>query len=132
MNGSKSREYIRPMPATWWLKNRYLVQFMIRELTAVFVAAYAVLLLIVLYKAAQGEEAFKAFYKSSLQCPACIGFQLICLAFVLYHTITWFNLTPKALVIWRGDEKVSPVLIAGANYVAWLAVSVVILLLVAR
>lgn len=128
----KSKEYIRPMPATWFLGNRYLVQFMIREVTALFIGAYAVFLLVLIYKASQGKEVFEAYYKSTLQCSGCVAFQLICLAFVLYHTITWFNLTPKALVIWKGDEKVSPVLIAGANYVAWLVVSVVILLLVAR
>ena len=45
---------------------------------------------------------------------------------VLYHTVTWLNLTPKVLVIWRGESRVSPLLIAGAHYVAWLIVSIVV------
>src|SRR5438477_250404 len=43
-----SKEYVRPMPATWWLHNIYLKLFMIRELTSVFVAGYAVFLIILI------------------------------------------------------------------------------------
>ncbi len=46
---------------------------------------------------------------------------------VLYHSITWFNLTPKVFVLWRGEERVSPILIAGANYVAWIIASAAVL-----
>ena len=52
--------------------------------------------------------------------------QILALPMILYHSITWFNLTPKVMVVWRGEERVSPILIAGANYLAWIAVSVII------
>jgi fumarate reductase subunit C len=45
---------------------------------------------------------------------------------VLFHTITWISLTPKVLVLWRGDERVDPTLIAASNYLAWLVVSGVV------
>jgi hypothetical protein len=32
-------------------------------------------------------------------------------------------LTPKVLVIWRGEDKLPGFLIAGAHYAGWLAVS---------
>ena len=44
----------------------------------------------------------------------------------LYHSVTWFNLTPKAMVFWRGEERVSPTLIAASNYAAWIVVSILV------
>ena len=122
----KTKEYIRPMPATWWLHNHHLVLFMIRELTSVFAAGYAALLLVIAYKATQGASAFHEFFDGVLKQPLMIALQLVAFVFVVYHSVTWFNLTPKILVVWRGEEKISPALIAGANYALWLIVSIVI------
>ena len=126
----KTKEYVRPIPPTWWLHKYHLVLFMIRELTSVFTAAYAVLLLVTVVMAAWSHTAFDRFYKGVLQQPWMIALELVAFVFVVYHSVTWFNLTPKIMVVWRGEEKVSPVLIAGANYAAWLVVSILILLVV--
>jgi fumarate reductase subunit C len=125
--GSTAREYIRPMPTNWWLEKKAYLWFMIRELTSLFVGGYA-LFLLVLASRRGDPEAFAAM----LDCTFLTVLQIIALPMVLYHTITWFNLTPKALVIWRGEEKVCPILIAGANYVAWVVVSIIILFIVSR
>jgi fumarate reductase subunit C len=125
-----TKEYIRPMPATWWLRNRYLVAFMIRELTSVFIAAYAVFLLYLLYETngdADTTTAVSAF-ADRLNSPGWYIFHAVVLIFALYHSITWFNLTPKALVLWHGEERVSPVLIAGAHYGLWIILSLLVLL----
>ncbi len=117
-----SKEYIRPMPATWWLKRKTYFLFMVRELTCVFVGGYALFLLILAMRR-DDAQAFAAL----LDCPLLIALQIIALPMVLYHSITWFNLTPKVFVLWRGEERVSGMLIAGANYVAWIIASVVVL-----
>ncbi len=119
----KGKEYVRPMPATWWLHNIHLKLFMIRELTSLFVAGYAVFL-IILFSKVNDPVAFK----SLLDCGWARAFQLIALPFVIFHSITWFNLTPKAIVLFRGEERVSPLLIAGGHYALWAIVSVLILL----
>lgn len=118
---TKSKEYIRPMPADWWLKRKTYFLFMLRELTSVAVGGYAVLLLI-MAACAHDTDAFHAFFVW-LHGPVSIVLHLLALPLVLYHSITWFNLTPKVMVLWRGEERVSPVLIAGANYLAWIVVS---------
>jgi fumarate reductase subunit C len=125
----KTKELIRPMPATWWLHNRHLTLFMVRELTSVFVAGYAVFLLVMLYRFGLGREAFHGFYQA-LQSPVSAVLHLIVLAFVVFHSVTWLNLTPKVVVLWRGEEKVPPAVIAGAHYVLWLVLSAIVLLLV--
>ena len=120
-----TKEYIRQMPATWWLKKRPYFLFIVRELTSVFVGAYAVFLILL---AGQLDNPDK--FSGLLHCPLLIALQIIGLPMLLYHSITWFNLTPKAVVVWRGEERVSPLLIAGSNYVVWLIVSIVILWIV--
>jgi fumarate reductase subunit C len=122
----KTKEYIRPVPATWWLHNRHLFLFMIRELTSVFVAAYAIFLLVVLFKFSQGEETFRQFLNNVLTNPVVIGLQVVALIFVVYHSITSFNAAPVLMVVWRGEEKVSPGVIVGGNYALWLIMSGVI------
>ena len=117
-----SKEYIRPMPATWWLTRKTYFLFMVRELTCVFVGGYALFLLMLAMRR-DDPQAFAALLDSRL----LIALQIIALPMVLYHSITWFNLTPKVLVLWRGEERVSPVLIAGAHYVAWIIASLAIL-----
>ncbi len=119
---TKSKEYIRPMPANWWMMKKSYVLFMVRELTCVFVGGYALFLLVLASKAGD-PDAFAALLNSRL----LIALQIIALPMLLYHSITWINLTPKVLVVWRGDERVNPLLIAGANYVAWAIISIVIL-----
>ncbi len=119
---TKSKEYIRPMPANWWMQRKTYLLFIIRELTCVFVGGYALFLLVLASKAGD-PDAFAELLNSRL----LIAFQIIALPMVLYHSITWINLTPKVMVVWRGEERVSPLLIAGANYVAWAIISIVIL-----
>jgi fumarate reductase subunit C len=124
---AKSKEYVRPMPATWWLHNYHLVLFMIREMTSLFVAGYAVFLLVLLYlRFSNNLQAFNDVLNS----PVSLVLQVLALIFVVFHSITWFNLTPKAVIVWRGEEKVSPVMIAGAHYALWAVVSLIVLLLV--
>ena len=118
-----TREYHRPMPALWWLHNSQLILFMIRELTSVFVAGYAVFLIVLISKV-NDDRAFK----ETLHCPTALVFQIIALPFVLFHSVTWFNLTPKAIVLFRGEERVNPLMIAGGHYVLWVLVSGLILL----
>ena len=118
----KGQEYIRPMPATWWLHNSYLKLFMIRELTSLFVAGYAVFLLVLVAKANDATA-----FADSLRSPTALIFQIIALPFVIFHSVTWFNLTPKAIVLFQGEERVSPALIAGGHYALWVILSLLIL-----
>lgn len=121
----KGKEYIRPISSGWWLKKRAYTLFMVRELTAVFVAGYAIFLLTLIHRAMQGPEVFTTFIQG-LKSPLSILLHLLALAMAIYHSVTWFNLTPKVLVVWRGEDQVNPALIAVSHYVAWVLISVVV------
>ena len=125
-----AKPWIRPMPATWWLKKPTYFLFIVREMTSVFVAGYVVFLLFLVARAAD-ESSFAAFYEG-LKSPSSVALHLAALLMVLFHAVTWINLTPKVMVVFRGEQRVSPVLIAGVNYAAWLVVSALVAWLALR
>lgn len=121
--------YYRPVPNTWWLKRKPYFLFMIRELSSVFVAGYCVFLIVLISKLGQGQADYTNMIES-LTSSASIGLHLLALAFVLYHSITWFNLTPKILVLYRNEERIPQGLVAGTFYAGWVVVSVIVAWLV--
>ena len=121
--------YQRPVSNTWWLKRKSYILFMIRELTSVFVAGYCIFLLVLVYKLTQGSGVYGNFM-AALKSPISVVLHLITLVFVLYHTITWFNLTPKILVLYKGEDRIPQVLIAGMFYAGWVVVSIIVAWLV--
>ncbi|MCH7773365.1 MAG: fumarate reductase subunit C [Bacteroidetes bacterium] len=102
--------YQKPFPNNWWLKRMPYFLFIIRELTSVFVAGYCLFLLVLIYKLGQGPEVYGSLIKS-LTSSTSIVLHFIALVFVLYHTVTWFNLTPKIMPMYVAEEKVQDVLL---------------------
>ena len=121
--------YLKPVSNTWWLKRKPYILFMIRELTSVFVAGYCIFLIVLVFKLGEGSSSYSNF-TTTLQSPTSVTLHIISLIFVLYHTITWFNLTPKILVLYRGEERISQRLVAGVFYITWAVVSFIIAWLV--
>ncbi|MGC4079665.1 MAG: fumarate reductase subunit C [Rubrivivax sp.] len=87
------KTYQRPM-AGWWTKNPFYVLYMIREGSAVLLAAYALVLLVGLARLAQGEAEYEA-WRAALASPLAIVFHLVAAALVAYHSVTWFGVMPK-------------------------------------
>jgi fumarate reductase subunit C len=123
-----TKELTRPLPRTWWLRKAPYFQFMIRELTSVAVFAYTLLLIWVLWTAADAGS-FSAFH-DFLRSPLSVWLHVVVLLLALYHTGTWIALTPKVMVLWRDDEQVEPDFIAGVTSILFLLVSGVLVWLV--
>jgi fumarate reductase subunit C len=124
--------WYRPRVSTyWWLWRWGYLKFILRELTSVFVAYFVVLLLLQLRTLSHGPEAYAAF-QQWLKMPHIIALNGISLVFVLFHTVTWFNLAPRAMTVRLRGKRVPDLLIAGSNYVAWLVVSVAVAWLILR
>jgi fumarate reductase subunit C len=116
------RWYRRRMSVWWWLKNRAYLKFVLRELTSVFVAFFAMLLLWQLQTLGQGPDAYARF-TARLRTPLFLTLNVVAFLFVLFHTITWFNLTPTAMVVRVRGKRVPDTIVAGSNYVVWLLLS---------
>ena len=117
--------YIRKVPNTWWLKRKPYFLFIVRELTSVAVAGYCAFLLYLMYELREGPGAYSAAI-GLIKSPVSVILHAVGLLLVLYHTITWFNVTPKVLVFHLGEERVPAVVIAGAHYAGWLATSALV------
>ncbi|MBF85302.1 MAG: fumarate reductase subunit C [Acidobacteria bacterium] len=119
------RLYRRPMPLWWWLRHRAYFNFIVRELTCVFVGVFAVLTLLQIRALADGPDAYAEFV-SRLRTPGFILFNTVGLAALLLHGVTWFKAVPTTMVVRFGETRVPDQVIAGLHYVGWMAVSAVI------
>jgi fumarate reductase subunit C len=120
------RPYLRKVERSWWLQHPRYIVYMVRELTSLFVGLYCALLAVGLVRLAQGQAAWDGFV-AAFSSPL-VAFQLLCLVFATYHSVTWFALTPKAMPLMVKGEPVPGHVIVGVHYVAWAAVSIAVLI----
>ena len=116
------RTYVRPM-AGWWRRDPFFVHYMAREATAIFVVAYAVILLVGTIRLSQGEQAFGEWLEA-LRSPGSIAFHAFLLGVFLYHTWSWFRIMPKTMppVVLAG-RKLAPATITALGLAASAAAS---------
>jgi len=121
------RPYRRPVSATsWWVGQPRYVRYMAREVSCVLIGAYTGVVAVGLLRLSEGAAAWAGFLHA-LQSPASVVFHLLALTFALYHTTTWFNVTPKAMPLQLGETQVPGGVIIGAHYAGWAVVSVLVL-----
>ena len=126
---SNRRPYVRSMDG-WWKRDAYFIRYMAREVTAVFVAAYAVVLLVGVLRLAQGQAAYQGWLEA-LKSPLSLVFHLIVLAVFCYHTWSWFYIMPKALpIMFVGGKRVQPGTITGTGIAAAVIACLAVLLIV--
>ena len=109
------RWHRRRVSVWWWLEN----------------PTYALLTLWQVRALAAGGAAHAAFL-ARMRTPGFLVLNTLALVAVVFHSVTWFNLAPKAMVLRMGGRRVPDVLVAGANYAAWLILSAGVLLLLWR
>ena len=125
MNARKP--YKRPMTG-WWRKNPFFVEYMVHEGTALFVAAYAFILLVGVMKLAEGKAAWDQWVLW-LTSPFAIVLHVVLLLVFLYHTWTWFNIMPRTLPpMHAGGKRVSANTITVTGLAASCAASLLLLL----
>jgi fumarate reductase subunit C len=108
------------------------MHYMAREVTAVFVVAYAVVLLVGLVRLSQGEAAFDGWLQA-LQSPLSLVFHLVVLATLIYHTWSWFKTMPLTMpVMFVGGKQVQPGVITGTGIAAAVVACLAVLSLVWR
>jgi len=113
------------MPILWWTKRPSYLIFIARELTSLAVAYFAIILLLLLRAVSQGESQYYEFI-DLLNSPMMIVISVGVLGGLIFHSVSWFNLAPKAMVIKIGKYRVPGVFIALSNYVGWLVISIII------
>jgi len=122
------KPYVREMTSEWIFRHPRYLRYMTREFSCLFIGGWTLLMVWGLKQLAEGPAAWAAFLEC-LQSPASIVFHVLALAFAVYHSITWFNLTPKALPLQVGEEFVPDAAISGAHFGAWAVLSLAVLYL---
>ena len=125
------RWYRRRVSVWWWLQNRSYTTFVLREITSVFVAFFAVVYLWQIRAVAQGPDAYAKFL-ARLGTPFFLVLDVVAFLFILFHAVTWFNLTPKAMVLRIGGKRVADGVVLALNYAAWVVISAAVAFVLLR
>ena len=124
MSGRKP--YVRAITSEWIFRHPRYLRYLVREFSCLFIGAWTAIVVVGLGRLSEGPAAWEGFL-AALRSPASVVFHLIALCFAAYHSLTWFNLTPKALPVQVSEEFLPDWVIAGAHYAAWAVVSVALL-----
>jgi fumarate reductase subunit C len=123
--------YRRPISVWWWTRKRTYFLFVMRELSSLFIAWLVLYLLLLIRAVDRGPAAYADFLDRAAS-PWLVALNLVAFGFILLHTVTWFSLTPQAMVVSvRGRRLPAAAIIAG-QYVGLAAVSAFVLWLVTR
>ena len=129
---SKRKKYVRPMTATWWQKLDFYKAYMVREATSIFavwfciVLLYGVLCLTSNPVPGLGIVDFIGFLRN----PIVVFLNIITLIATLYHTATYFVMTPKVMNIIVKNERLPHHVLRNALWAVTAVISVIALILV--
>ena len=116
-----TRAYSPRPGATWWLRNRRYVFYMVREFTSIPIAIWVMLFVVEISRLGAGRTGYQPFGG-----PIWIVFSLICLVFALWHSITFLGLAGRIIRIPLGDRYVPPRFIVGAMFGLLFAATILI------
>jgi fumarate reductase subunit C len=125
------RVYRRPISTWWWLRKRSYFVFVMRELSSIFVAWFVVYLLLFVRAVGRGEAAYEDFLDQAAS-PGLVVLNLIGFAFLVLHVVTWFLLTPKAMVVSVRGRRVPAAAVIAGQYAGLAVVSAFVFWLVTR
>jgi fumarate reductase subunit C len=97
--------YRQPVSRLWWLKKRSYFVFVMRELSCIFVAWFAVFLMVIVFAIGRGAASYQRFMDWAAS-PVVVAINIVALAFLVLHTVTWFVLTARATPIRVGGRRV--------------------------
>ena len=111
--------YRKRYPIFWWLEKFSYAKFITRELTSLAVGYAAVLLTLEVWVLSKGPEAYARF-DGLLRSPPVLILHGVLFLLLLFHSITWLNLAPKALVLHVGRKRIPDAAVLAGHYAAWL------------
>jgi fumarate reductase subunit C len=109
----------------WWVHRRSYLLFVLRELSSVFVAWFVVYLVLLVAAVHAGSDAYAGFLAWSAR-PWVVALNVVALAFVVLHAVTWFSLAPKAMVVRVRGRRLPARMVAAGHFAAWVVVSAVV------
>jgi fumarate reductase subunit C len=121
--------YRRRVPVWWWTRKRTYFIFVMRELSSVFIAWFVVYLLRLISAVGDGPKAYADFLDWASSAWVVV-LNVVALAFVVLHAITWFSLTPQAMAVRLRGRPVPASVIIASQYAGLAVASAVVFWLV--
>ena len=116
-----TKTYTRPVPPALWVQRRGYVLYVIREFTAIPIAAWMLWLLVEIARLGAGRAGYRPHISGWF-----VAFSVVCLAFALWHSYTFRSLSGVIMRIPIGDRLVRARVIVAGAFGLWLAASVLI------
>ena len=123
--------YHRPISTWWWVRKRSYFVFVMRELSSIFVGWFAFYLLTLVVAVGRSEAAYNDFLDWA-STPWVVVLNVVALAFLVLHVVTWFSLTPKAMAVQLRGKPVPASMVIASQYVGLAVVSAFVFWLVTR
>jgi len=123
--------YRRPISVCWGPRKRTYFLFVMRELSSLFIAWLVLYLLLLISAVDHGPAAYADFLDRAAS-PWLVVLNVVAFGFVLLHTVTWFSLTPQAMVVSVRGRRVPAAAIIAGQYAGLVVVSVLVYWLVTR
>jgi fumarate reductase subunit C len=121
----------RHVSTYWWLEKPSYFAFILRESTCLFVAWFAVYLLLLIAAVVEGPEAYAQFLAWSAS-PWMILLNVVSFALMVFHAVTFFDAAPQALVVHLGHTRVPGSFVLIGHYAAWVVASAAVIWLLMR
>ncbi|MFG6191534.1 hypothetical protein [Nonomuraea sp. JJY05] len=121
--------YRPPRDSLWFVRTRRYTLFVLRELTSVFVA-WSIVFALMFADAVRGGSLPE--FAALAARPWMIVINVLALVATVFHTITFLNLAPKAMVVRLDGWRVPAWMIQGGNHSAWVAISLLIAYFILR
>ena len=109
------------MPVGWWTRTRHYFLYIVREFTALPMAAWLLWLLVEIQRASGGPNHYSPH--GSL---AFVIFSVVVLLFSLYHSYTFLSLAGVIINIKVVDRPVPSRLIVLSQFALWALASIVV------
>ncbi|WP_433293678.1 hypothetical protein ACQPZQ_08205 [Pseudonocardia sp. CA-142604] len=124
-NTARAGPYRPRTDRLWWVHRRSYVLFVLRELSSVFVAWFVVYLVLLVAAVHSGTSSYERFLEWSGR-PWMVALNVVALAFVVLHAVTWFTLAPKAMAVRLRGRRLPARVIAAGHFAAWAVLSAVL------
>jgi fumarate reductase subunit C len=122
----------RPEMSAYWYFDRWpYLKFMLREVSSIFVAWFAVVILLQLNAVISGAPAYGNFQRWMATPPVFIV-NVISFVFVCFHAITWFMLVPRVMARQLLQRPTPDIVSAAPNFGIWLVASLIVALFALR
>ena len=115
------------LPFTWWRANRRYTLYMLRELSSIFNALWAVRMLIQVAQVRRGRDAYDALVATQRR-PQWIAFHLVTLLFAALHSATFLLAAGKGPTLRFQERRISERAIATGAFAGWAVASLTVLL----